>query len=133
MQNRLTVVEMVYHQIDGMQPTSYSFRYSRELDSPEQTWIRRIRVSEELQKVDLGWITEPSMLEIQSLKPEYPVMLSEEELKDESRKVIEVIFGEAVFFLGLGESMRVRPKNSSDITIRSQYGNVSCLVYAFPS
>ena len=58
----LTVVETVYHQPAGEEPTAVSVQYVRPLETQEQPYVRKIRVGEQWQPLDLGWIEQPGMI-----------------------------------------------------------------------
>jgi hypothetical protein len=55
----LTVVGSFYHQGSGQQPTSQDIRYSRQLRSNEQAYIRNTKIGEDWQPLDFGWVKVP--------------------------------------------------------------------------
>lgn len=60
MKSRLVIVEQVVHYPDEMsQPTSFEgLGFTRHLESDEQSYTRRIRITHEWQPLDVGWCKE---------------------------------------------------------------------------
>lgn len=58
--SRLAVVASVYHQqAGGEQPTQVTTRFWRELSCDEQPYVRQLRLGQEWQHLDPGWVTQP--------------------------------------------------------------------------
>jgi hypothetical protein len=64
---RLTVVDKLYHQVPGNNPTHVSVGFTRELADDEQPFVRSPKkpLTERI-KVDTGWIPSPSFVIIEN-------------------------------------------------------------------
>lgn len=139
MRELLTVVESVYHSQEGRQPTAITSKFTRELTTSEQAYVRYQVVTEEWQEIDLAWIGENlSSLCIANEEGTVIQTYPTEEAKAElARKVLEVRFvGDAgLLLIPPRESTRILPKldNGDKLEMRSEYGKINCRVAAFPS
>lgn len=61
---RLTVVETVYHQEPGQQPTALTTRYGRPLETAEQPFTRRLRLGDAWQPLPAGWLDAAALLHL---------------------------------------------------------------------
>lgn len=60
--NRVVIRSDIVHCPDGQEPRTWGKPYSYLIDSKEPAPERLIRVGEEWQPLDFGWVSEPSML-----------------------------------------------------------------------
>lgn len=139
--NRLTVVEMLYHQQGVLNPESFQHNYSRELKTDEQTYgPRRDKVGEEWQELKLGWFSDKGLncglLRIVNEEGGQQQRIpTPEQLAETAAKVIEYCYkgGEAKpFLLHPQESCRVYPSNIEGLMIRCRKGVAKYTVVAFP-
>lgn len=133
--DRLTVVETVYHRPSGEDATSVESRFSRELRTINQVYLRRCRATEEWQNLDCGWLSSCSMLCIRNRAgTNLQVIPSDEERKETARKILEVSYCSSprdVWLVYPGESMRASPAQVKELRVRCQSGAVQfdlCLI-----
>lgn len=134
--DRLTVVERIYHQNPEEHPTSYESRFSRELQTKEQPYVRRATVKD-LRELDTGWI-EPEQVGCLFIRNEEGVVrqtiLSEGEKAELDRKVIYL--GEDPenlrWMILPGESFRATPTTAKGLLICCPNGPAKCSLHVFP-
>lgn len=143
--SRIVVVENVYHQQHGEQPTGVATRFSRTLGSEEQPYIRKATLGQDWQEIDRGWIEEPGLLVlINESGPPPSVIPSDEETMELAARLIEVAIkapgegkGKGEPFLMIcriprGESLRIMPTDVAAIRIRCASGTARYSLYLFP-
>ena len=140
--HRLTVVEQVYHQIAGEQPTSVNSQFSRVLASDEQPYVRRCKATEDWQPIDIGWVEDVGMLVIVNNEGTFRHRIPTDEQRAEvAKRVLDVGVETAtgicrilrVWKIPPGESGRGQPIYPKQLRIRSQYGTVLFTIYVFPA
>lgn len=88
---RVTVVEQAYYQSPDDQPRCVETRYSQDLASDEQPYLRLMKVTEEWKPVDHGWIEEASLLILTNEEGRIGTVIpSRADLEASSMKVIEI-------------------------------------------
>lgn len=55
-QDRVVVVEQVYHQTEGRDPVMVESRFSKPIGSQEQPYKRIMKIGQEWRDVDMGWL-----------------------------------------------------------------------------
>ena len=131
---RLTVIQTVYHQEPGGDPTSYESRFARFLDSKDQQpCVRRLAIGESWQTLDELWLERVSQLVIANR--ELPPKEDESGFVRKLSRCIEVAFnGVPCLLIRPTESQRYEPlKTLSTISLRSTEGIVKIVVAAFPT
>lgn len=135
--NRLTVVETVYHQTFGEQPVSVESRFERELQSDEQMYQRRKIATEEWQPLDLGWVEEVGCVVAQNTEGQFLQLIpTPEQRAENAKKILEVAYLPAagmVFYVPPGESLRLYPSHPKQLVIRCQAGTVKYTVNIIPA
>ena len=132
--NRMTIVEHAYHQTNGDHPFALTSNFARSLETDEQLFCRRLRVTEEWQPLE-SWLKQTAMLIVSNDEGKHLVVVPSKEQKDETaRKVIEVAMPpyEHPWLVLPGESMRAQPADLSVVRIRSRSGLTNCTVSLFP-
>lgn len=88
---RITIVNSAYFQpVDG-DPKLFDRKWSQALTTDEEPYQRKMKVGEEWQPLESGWLNgEASLLVIQNLKPRFDHNLSEAELKEVEEKAVEL-------------------------------------------
>jgi hypothetical protein len=119
--NRLTIVEMVYHEseaTDGLVGTDH--RYCRLLKSND-TWYQRppFVVSEEPKAIDSGWVVDVGMMVIENRE------------KLDSNRIVEVLMEgceQPMWRILPGETMRGVPVDVKQLRLRCLQGTaiVAC-------
>lgn len=142
--NRITVVESIYHTEFGQNPSMIDARYSRELDSDEQLYQRRLTATEEWSRLDTGWIEEAGLMVIKNLTGEFlQISPSEEEKEETKKKILELSYlvGANPFdslseglnwLIPPKETMKAVPSSVKTLFIRSQFGEIKYNLYLFP-
>lgn len=144
LKSRLTVVESLYHQSFGEEPVRVDSRFSRELESDEQPYSRRLKATEGWQPLDCGWVKDPGMVCVTNEEGKhFQVNPTKEEKEALARKVLEILISpgqlnrESMGWESLGwlippgESFRGCPP-SHKIWIRSQSGVTRFSVFTIP-
>jgi len=146
--DHITVVETVYHcpAFGGDAFVSES-RFHRYLETYEQCYERKhIKVEEEWQRLDLGWIGDCGMLVILNEEGLYAQCNTTDEEKARTKsKVLEVAFlspqGQDIpqeaplgsWLVRAGETMRASPSSIPNLFIRCRSGRAYYTVRAFPA
>lgn len=135
--DRITVVESLYYQPFGGNPSVIDCRYDRWLDCvDEQPYSRKSKVGEEWIPLDIGWITACGLLHIENNEGKFPFRIPTAEEKAESNaKVLEINYAgsERCLLVPPGESTRIIPSHPKDLLIRCRKGQAKFTVTAFPS
>lgn len=137
---RITVVETVYHQAPGQQPTSVECRHTKSLDSDEQPYTRRVKVGQEWQALDCGWLEEASLLVLSNAKEQFAVNPTDEQRQEAEARVVEVgIAAEdddtritPLFLIAPGDTFRGQPLGVKAIKLRCRKGEATVTINLFP-
>jgi hypothetical protein len=148
--SRITVVETVYHQQSGGQPTAVVNRHGRPLDTDEAPYTRQVNLTEEWQALDLGWLEgNVGMLVLSNEEGKgYTVNPPRSELEDVRRRIVEVTYEwpsgprdmhsppkvalAPEWYVFPGESMRATPAHADLLRLRSQHVKARVLLTLFP-
>lgn len=124
-EDRIVVVENVYHQTEETNPVMVESRFSKKINSQEQPYTRIMKVGPPLVPVDLGWLKDAplSMLLLQNASP-----------KGEKGSTVEVCGRTPVadYILPPGESLRVQPVEGFAPLLRCPEGQAKVIVTAYP-
>lgn len=133
---RLTVIEKVYHQLPGEQPTVAEHQFVRQLLSDEQPFARKFKVPHDWKVLDLGWIERAGMLVLRNEEGRHPVVVpTPKERAEIDRRVIEVAFDEGAdpaLVVLPGESCRFHPIRLRDVRVRCPAGMASATIHLNP-
>lgn len=133
---RLTVIETVYHQEPGSDPTSFTSSFPVLLETTEQPCIRKLKIGQVPQSLDT-WLSSVSELIIRNDEGTYrdkPGRPSEEDKEDVKRHVIEVLRnGQLTDYVRSGRSCRFEPSDFKSIQLRCQHGEARVTIAAFPT
>lgn len=137
MKSRLSVLNTVYHQPAGEQPMAVVGNYCRWLESDEQPFSRRLRIGEEWQAIETGWIRHAGLVVLKNDEGVFDqVQPTEQERMDAQAKVLEVSCSsgppEAQWLVRPGESLPATPASTMRLQIRCRQGQARCTVTAFP-
>lgn len=141
MKGRYTVVEVVSHQSESGQPTMISdSRYSRQLLTDEQPFIRKGKANEEWQPLTQGWLPQTSLLCLRNDAGKFSRVPTKEEREELAGMILEVTFTTPVSHLKRdmhdppaqdpvpamiilpGESCRFVPFDLGAVRVRSKNG-----------
>jgi len=122
-QNVMTVVEHVYHQPFGEQPVGVDSSFNRKLDSDEQMFVRKFRVTEEWTPINVGWVESAGMLMLSNDEGRsLQTLPSDEEKAAVAARVVELKYQDApddqAWTVLPGESMRAMPSQASLLMLR---------------
>lgn len=126
--NHLTVVDCIYHVPFGSETVSMDTRYSRELQSEEQPYIRKSLVCETWKPLDCGWLTEVGvgLLFISNeAGKDQQVIPTDEQRRELASRVVEVAYekdSSKSWIILPGESMRATPEDATRLFIRCRCG-----------
>lgn len=140
-QARLTVVYSVYHSIPQQQPNGpQPIRYSRLLETTETAYSRTVRVTEQWEPLDIGWLKEVGcsyiVLENDSIRP-LGVTPTREERGEWSAKIIEygVSVGDDIVSVGHllpEEGTGFSPTHPERIQVRCKKGEGKLTYFVVP-
>lgn len=138
-QGRFTVTEvMTYLAPDQTQPTVAESRFGGLATSDERAYQRTVKVGEEWQALDLGWVKECgcSQLLIENATPQWTVMPTDKQRGEADAKVIEIkgaSSAEAEWEILPGQSHRGRPAlGAHALLLRCRAGTASVRLTACP-
>ena len=136
--NRLTVVELVYHQTLGEQPVCVESRFVRSLASSEQLYQRRKAATVAWQPLDFGWVDDPGTIVICNTEGlPYQQLRTLEQRQAMEEKFLEVTYDgcpqELTFIIRAGESMRLHPSKPLRLQLRSPVEGVRYTITAIPA
>lgn len=150
--SRLTVQEVVYHQLPGGKATAVGRPFQRELSSEDDhPFVRSLTVGPEWSELPVGWC-----LDLDSDPPRLPshihvsndvgtaarqVSPSQDERKSEASRIVEVAFSPSgedsprrFAILRPGTSLRMEPASSAyPLLVRCLTGPARITVSAFPN
>ena len=90
-QDRLTARVDVYYEQQHFEPTQVGVSFSTLLPkSEEQVYVRRLKIGEDWQDVDFGWIDRPGSLLIENRKKMFQTNPTAEEMDLEIQKVLYI-------------------------------------------
>ena len=130
--NRLSVVELVYHQPEGERGVAVESRFARNLVSTEQMYHRRITVTEEWQPIDGAWIKQAGMMVLSNDEGRFTVQPTQEERDAANEKIVEVGSDGMKWLARPGESIRAEPSDLSAVHVRCRKGSARCTLSLFP-
>lgn len=137
--NRVTVIEQVYHQVDGLEPQLIDSKFNRELTSTEQVYQRETKISTEWKLVDTGWVLEESGISFIVIKNTeggkvFPTVNDAQQKKSES-KFIYVSYDkdkEKSFIIRPKESLRFCPSDVENLYIVGEHPDTPIKITAIP-
>ena len=149
-QDSMTVVEQIYHQPAGEEPTAYHHSFVRKLFIQEQPYSRKIKVGGGWQPLDLGWFADKpdavGMVQVINNEGRFTqTQPTDEERAAAAAKVIEVVGGmddptRSLWKGPVGMLLLVYPKESmrntverpNNLWVRCQSGVACATVNVFP-
>jgi hypothetical protein len=133
-QSRVTVVERIYYQSPGGQPTLCAAGFTRLTESEEPPYFRRnLKVGEEWQPIGTGWFTEIGFVVIENQEKLLSVQPTKEERDAMRAQIIEVALGdEHVTFIRPKENFRFDPRSLDKFRIRCLSGQTMYALTVFP-
>ncbi len=137
MESRVTVVEMVYHQNEGMDPVSFPSQYSKRIEGDDESYHRRMKVGTEWRSLNEGsWVRSASLVLIRNVTGDNRSTIpTPQEVVDVQKCILEIKGSDdakALIYIPPGESCRFRPSDLSDLVIRSMYANTICVMTIIP-
>lgn len=131
--HRMVVVESVYYQKEGEQPTCVESKWSQFLQSDEPPYHRTLKVGKEWQEVSLGWAEDCAMLLLKNEEGKFQIVPTEEERKAVEALVIQVaIDGTLALKVGPGQSARFTSPRGTKLSVRCLTGIARLTVVVFP-
>lgn len=135
--DRVTLQTNFYFEHQGEQPLQFSQVFSERLKGAEESYTRRVKVTEEGAPLDLSYLKDDvGWVIVQSLEGEIrTVQPTEEERADRAKRIISVYFGaERGLHIHPGQMQifRTCPEDAQRIRLISQHGTIPCRVHLFP-
>lgn len=150
--SRITVVDMVYHQPADLPPTTMlgdAMRFSRELESDEQPYERRLLATEDWKPLDCGWISKVGMLLLRNDEGFFSVRPTPEQRAEVALRVIEITFDYCLnpsdsplcsstdpygrcILVPPGESCRFFPEDAKSLRVRCRSGRAQYTISLSP-
>jgi len=135
--SRITVVDNLYFQETGEQTSQFSCQFSRNVESEQQPYERRLKATEEWQPIDTGWLDEDvgALFIRNEAGKNLQTIPTEAEALEISKQVLQLSFGGTEFAawnVPPGESFRGSPATIKDLMIRSLSGTPRYTLYLIP-
>ena len=124
--NRITVVEHIYHQIAGKNPTVVTSIFTRNVSKVDQVYQREPSVgfNEDWQSINLGWAIPCAMLVLKNLTDDHTLEATFKcIIEDPSRYCLLV---------PPRESIRITARSPEDLVVRSLQGPALYSITAIP-
>lgn len=123
---RIAVVEYVYHQLPGKQPSAAESRFGADLASDEQPYVRNIKdgIGDSWTNLDCGWVEHASMLVLTNCEKGGSVL--EVSLCRDNQSP------ECVVEVPSGQSARFKPSSLSSVKVRFREGRHPVTIQLFP-
>ncbi len=141
---RIAVVETLYHQEVGQKPTSTECRFSRNLNTDEQPYKRKLVIGEQWQRLDLGWAQPCGMVHLENAKRQPGTIPTEAEKEADRLRTlcVAVIHMNTVpseehtctqWYVPPGETSRPgQLAEGLTLAVRCQKGQTTLILTAFP-
>jgi hypothetical protein len=114
--HQITVLETVYHAAPGQQLTSVTTTWTLPIESDEQVYQRRVRLTSDWQPLDCGWVIDVALVLI----------------KNDGVTPIRVGNAELTFVLRPGETFRAQPLGVMDRPSLCALDGGVAQVYVYP-
>lgn len=138
LRNHVTVVEYVcFHAYDG-QPIQQETKFFKKIASDEEPYKRKIRIGEDWEPLDCGWVKEAGVLVLANEEGKYlQANPTEDEQAALDAKIVEVSFlpdppPNNCWEVPPGEAMRGFPGNLKSLYVHCQSGVARCIVFVVP-
>lgn len=135
-EQRFTVADRVYCQIPNLPPTELDLSLTYYIQKEEQPFFRSAYVKPSWEKVNLGWIENPSFIILRNRHLiQGQTIPSREELEENAKHLIEIKFeGPSLdtLFLAPGDSIKLRTKSPDKLYIRSTFETTGYTILAIP-
>lgn len=136
---RITVVTKSYYQPPDNPAVSVVARFSRDVATDKQIYVRNLTATEEWLQVDIGWLETTSMLIIVNREgQQLQTKPTQQEQEAINQKVLQVTYLHpsekpvGYLLIAPGESLRITPSNLEHLCIRCKQGSVKYTLNAFP-
>ena len=135
MVQRITIVDSVYYEAQGAEPLQIKSGYSRMVVSDEQPYMRTLKVSQEYQILDSGWIKECGLLVIKneegSNPQKIPTVAEKEAIKG---RIVELCddHSKLCWLVHPGESLRACPISLVGLKLRCLSETAKVTLAVFP-
>lgn len=135
---RITVVDTVYHQATGADPTCVESRFNRELLTDELPYSRQMKLEEHWKPLDHGWMSAAGMLFVRNEEGRFAQVVPTAVERGESlRKVVEVGIETSAGVIPIasvppGESCRFVPMDVRILRLRTRHKMAKVTLTLFP-
>jgi hypothetical protein len=135
---RITIVQMIYHQLPDSNPVTMDQRFTRTLETLEQQYVRHTTISQGPNWTDLdtGWFkNECSHLILKNNEGRNWSKIPTQSQKDEvASRILDISFDgiNAVLEVRPGEATSFFPIDLSKIKLRSRNGNAKISIIVLP-
>lgn len=136
--SRITVVDTVYHQASGADPTCAESRFNRELLTDELPYSRQMKLEEHWRPLDHGWMAASGMLFIRNEEGRFAqVVPTAVERGEALRKIVEIGIETSVgvipfAYVPPGESCRWPPMDVRVLRLRTRFKMAKVTLTLFP-
>jgi hypothetical protein len=135
---RFSIVETLYHQPAGEQPTSIASRYYRWLESDKPPYNRKYKIGETWETIDLGSLTKVAHISIYNLEGQFAgINPTHEQVEEALAKVVEVAYSdsdepEGQWIVHPGENHRGTPVDPTMLKVKCRSGEATIRVVIIP-
>jgi hypothetical protein len=132
-----TIVCTTYHSLPDTEPISIDCRYTRKLDTIEQTYTRHtvLDASKGWVKLDTGWVEKASILIIRNNKPSFSKIPTQEQRDEIDSRIVQISFNgtDPHLEVRVGEHSQLFPLDLSKIWLRCVNSIAKVSVIVIPS
>jgi len=138
--SRLVLVETLYHQITGEEPSQFSFKSTQRLTTDEQVFTRRCKIEYDWVKLETGWLKEASRVLISNTTgSRRSTIPTEEEQEEVDRSQLIILLCEPKYadkvspiVVKPGDSVHFVPFDLDKVYLRATLNFVDCTLTTFP-
>ena len=137
--NSITVLDNVYFRRDMRNPIRAGTPHCWDLVSDEQPYIREIRIAENWQKLDTGWLQKSSLIMLHNHEGENLQRVpTPEEKEATAKRIVAIGIGhsdlkmETVWIVRPGRNCRGELARLDNVYVRCLSGSALCTLFMFP-
>ena len=128
--HRFAAMVSLYHMPPKGQPLSLSSKYAETLESDEQAYIRKMKLTEDWRTIDCGWVEKPKHIAILHERPA-PGLIPP---RDYVAPVLEVSYAsdDPQWEIAEGGVFFGKPINANKLRMRSRGGRLTVVLFVVP-
>lgn len=135
---RILLLQTLYYQSANSEPISAEGRYTKLLQTDEQPYQRRMKVTDEWKPLDAGWVESASYYCVENLEGKYiQTIPTLEQRSEDAKRIIELGIASPIGVLRFaslspGEFMAVPYKDVRNVRIRCLHESAKVNITVYP-